>query len=114
MGIPEFGEAFETYLFHELVCHRDYVLGEPLSFRRSTSGFEVDFLLSDHTAVEVKAKENVSANDLKPLRALRGEGVLSRYLCVCFEPRRRTVDGILTLPYAEFLDELWTGDLTAG
>ena len=34
------------------------------------SGFEVDFIIRDHTAVEVKAKENVSPSDLKPLRML--------------------------------------------
>lgn len=59
-GTPEFGEAFETFLMHELACHGDYVSGAPLSFWRSTSGFEVDFIIGDHTAVEVKAKENVS------------------------------------------------------
>ncbi len=70
---PEFGEAFETYLMHELISYSDYVSGENLSYWRSTSGFEVDFIIGDHTAVEVKAKENLSASDLKPLRALSEE-----------------------------------------
>jgi predicted AAA+ superfamily ATPase len=55
-GTPEFGQALETVLLHELVSCRDYVSGEPVSYWRSTSGFEVDFILGDHTAVEVKAK----------------------------------------------------------
>src|SRR2546426_8719660 len=55
IGTPEFGQAFETWLFHELVCHRDYVSGEPLHFWGTTSNFEVDFILGDHTAVEAKA-----------------------------------------------------------
>src|SRR5438093_5583036 len=50
---PEFGEGVETYLMHELVAYRDYVSGEPLSYWRSTSGFEVDFILGDHTGIEV-------------------------------------------------------------
>jgi len=41
---------------HELTCYRDYVSDEPLSYWRSTSGFEVDFIIGDHTAIEVKAK----------------------------------------------------------
>ena len=69
-GTPEFGEAFETFLMHELVSHRDYISGQTLSYWRSTSGFEVDFIIGDHTAVEVKAKESVSPQDLKSLRAL--------------------------------------------
>lgn len=108
-GTPEFGEAFETYLMHELVSFRDYVSEEPLSYWRSTSGFEVDFIIGDHTAVEVKAKKNLSSHDLKPLRALAEEKKLKRYLCVCLEPRMRKVDGIVILPFRQFLDALWSG-----
>lgn len=104
---PEFGQAFETYLAHELRCYRDYISGEPLGYWRSTSGFEVDFIMGDHTAIEVKAKENLSANDLKSLRALAEEKKLKRYLCVSLEPRRRKIGEILVLPYREFLGELW-------
>lgn len=106
-GTPEFGEALETYLMHELVSYRDYVSEEPLSYWRSTSGFEVDFVIGDHTAVEVKAKENVSQTDLKSLRALAEERKLKRYLCVCLEKRRRQVGGITVLPVREFLETLW-------
>lgn len=108
-GTPEFGEGFETYLMHELISYRDYLSGEPLSYWRSTSGFEVDFILGDHTAVEVKAKPNVIAQDLKSLRALMEEKQLKRYLCICLEPRMRKVDGITILPYENFLNELWSG-----
>jgi predicted AAA+ superfamily ATPase len=107
---PEFGEALETFLMHELACHSDYISGEPLSFWRSTSGFEVDFIIGDHTAIEVKAKENVSSQDLKSLRALGEEKQFKRYLCVCLEPRSREVDGIRILPFAEFLTSLWAGE----
>ncbi len=72
-GTPEFGEGFETYLMHELASCRDYVSGQPLSYWRSSSGFEVDFLIGDHTAVEAKAKKRVSTSDLRSLRALAEE-----------------------------------------
>jgi predicted AAA+ superfamily ATPase len=109
-GTPEFGEAFETFIMHELTCCSDYISGEPLSFWRSTSGFEVDFIIGDHTAVEVKAKVNVSPQDIKSLRALREEKQLKRFVCVCLEKRSREVDGIKILPYAEFLASLWAGE----
>lgn len=109
-GTPEFGPAFETYLMHELSSYSDYRSGEQLAFWRSTSGFEVDFIIGDHTAIEVKAKSNVSLQDLKPLRALAEEGKLKRYLCVTLEPRRRNVEGITVLPYTEFLDRLWADE----
>lgn len=109
-GTPEYGEAFETYLVHELVCYRDYRSGEPLAYWRSTSGFEVDFIIGDHTAVEVKASANVSERDLKPLRALAEEGLLKRYLCVCLESRPRRSGDVSILPYQDFLQALWQGE----
>jgi len=112
-GTPEFGEAFETYLLHELVSYRDYTSGEPLSYWRSTSGFEVDFILGDHTAIEVKAKENLSGRDLKPLRVLAEEKKLKRYLCVSLEPRRRNLENLTILPFREFLEALWSGEYSS-
>jgi predicted AAA+ superfamily ATPase len=109
-GTPEFGEAFETYFLHELVSYSDYVSGAPLSYWRSTSGFEVDFIIGDHTAVELKAKENLSAQDLRPLLALAEEKKLRRYLCVSLEARPRKIAGITALPLRQFLDELWGGE----
>jgi predicted AAA+ superfamily ATPase len=107
---PEFGEAFETYVLHELICYRDYVSDEPLSYWRSTSGFEVDFIIGDHTAIEVKGKENVTPYDLKSLNALAEEKKLKRFLCVSLDPRRRQVGDVTILPYKEFLDLLWSSE----
>lgn len=106
-GTPEFGGAFETYLMHELKCFSDYISGETLGFWRSASGFEVDFILGDHTALEIKAKKNVTTTDIKPLRMLAEEKKLNHYICVSMEPRKRKVGDIDILPYKEFLDLLW-------
>jgi len=111
-GTPEFGEAFETYLMHELKSYSDYISGEQLSYWRSTSGFEVDFIIGNHTALEVKAKKNLSPKDIKSLRMLAEEGKLKRYICVSMEPRRRKIGNIDILPYKEFLDLLWNGAYT--
>lgn len=111
-GTPEFGQAFETYLMHELTSYRDYVSAAPLSHWRSSSGFAVDFIIADHTAVEAKAKEIISSQDLKSLHALAEEKKLKRYLCVSLEPRRRNIDRVTVLPWKAFLDELWSGEYT--
>lgn len=112
-GMPEFGEALETYLMHELISYRDYISGEPLNYWRSASGFEVDFIMGDHTAIEVKAKANLSARDLKSLRALMEEKKLKRYLCVSLEPRRRKWENITILPLQEFLESLWSHEYSS-
>jgi uncharacterized protein len=108
-GTPEFGEAFETLLMHELASYRDYVSGEPLGFWKSSSGFEVDFTLGDHTAIEAKSKRNVSNQDLRSLRALQEEQAFKRYICVSLESRRRKVGDIEVVPCTDFLKELWSG-----
>jgi len=107
---PEFGEGVETYLMHELVAYRDYVSGEPLSYWRSTSGFEVDFILGDHTGIEMKAKDTISPRDLRSLRALAEERKLKRHICVSLETRSRRVGGIAVMPMQKFLDALWSGE----
>lgn len=107
---PEYGHAFETYLLHELTCHGAYGSGEPVFFWRSTSGYEVDFLIGDHTAIEVKAKNNVGPQDLRSLKAIAEERTFKHLICVSLEPRRRQVGDITILPYGQFLDRLWAGE----
>ena len=107
-GTKEYGEAFETYIMHELTSARDYGFIEKIAFWRSTSGYEVDFLIDDHTAVEVKAKRNVSSEDIKPLRVLAQERKFKRYVCVSLEDRERKVGDIHIIPYRDFLEKLWS------
>lgn len=110
-GTPEFGQALESVVFHELIAYRDYVSGEPLAYWRSASGFEVDFVIGDHTAIEVKAKENVSARDLKSLFSLAEERKFRSLVCVCLEARPRKVGAASILPCGEFLSRLWENRL---
>ena len=88
--------------------------GGGTNYQRSetTSNFEVDFVLADKTAVEVKAKNPVGDRDLRGLRALREEARLKHYVVVSLEPRPRTVDGIRILPWKDFLERLWEGAFT--
>lgn len=107
-GTPEFGWAFETFLMHELAAFRDYKRPVQLSFWRSTSGLEVDFILDDHTAIEVKAKSVVTTDDLRSLKAVAQEHRFKRLVCVCLEKRPRKTDNIEIVPYRNFLEELWS------
>lgn len=110
-GSPEYGPAVETVLCHELWAYCGYTNSGSVAYWRSTSGFEVDFILADRAAIELKASANVATSDLKGLRALREEGLLKAYYCVTLEPRAREVDGILLLPISQFLKRLWAGQI---
>ena len=112
-GTAEYGSAFESYLFQEIKAYCDYHRLETPRYWRSRSGFEVDFVF-ENVAVEIKAKRTVGARDLKGLRALRDERLLADYLLVSMEPAMRILDGIRVLPWTDFLDELWGGELAVG
>lgn len=104
----DFGPFFEHFIFGELRAFIDYVRPSlTLHYWRSTSNMEVDFILGGHLAIEVKSTQRVSQADLKGLRALREENLCSRYLLVCRESERRMEDGILILPWRDFLESLW-------
>ena len=108
-GSPEFGELFETFIFHELAAYCDYHGTPALNYWRSKSGFEVDFILDSKTAIEVKATKTVSAQDLKGLKMLKEEGHLHSYVLVCMEKEPRSVDEIEIMPVEIFLKKLWSG-----
>jgi len=106
-GSPEFGELFETYIFHELKTFSDYYLDGEVFYWRTTSGAEVDFILDDNIAVEVKATRSVRSQDLKGLQALKEEKNLKHYILVCFEEVERMIDEIRIMPWKIFLERLW-------
>lgn len=110
-GTPEYGAAFEAWVYHELRSWLDAARSpEPLSYWRTEDGIEVDFLVGDRTAIEAKARRAVDSRDLRGLRELGAEGVFPRRIVASLEPRRRIVDGIEILPWAEFVERLWDGE----
>lgn len=104
---PEFGDAFEAHMHHEIRAFLDYTGTEGLAYWRSTAQHEVDFVVMDQLAVEVKAKATVTAQDMKGLKALKEENLLKHYALVCQEEKPRVHDGIHVLPWQTFLDQLW-------
>lgn len=110
-GTPEFGEAFESYIFHEIKSYIDYC--QPtltIHHWRSVSHFEVDFIVADAIAFEIKAKKNVTGQDLKGIQALAEEKLCQRYVLVSLEQKPRKVGNIEILPLIDFLQRLWQKD----
>ena len=112
IGSAEFGKAFEHFIHMELRAHSSYSeLNYPLSYWRTSSGYEVDFVLNDgEIAIEVKSSEQVNYRHLKGLRAFREEHTPRRTIVVSRDSSpRMTEDGIEILPWRIFLEQLWTG-----
>lgn len=108
----DFGDFFEHFIAMELKAWIDYRNPRSsLQFWRSTSNFEVDFILNEKIAIEVKSSDNIQDKHLKGLRAFKEENLMERYIVVCQEQRARSKDGIEILPWQNFLEELWSGKL---
>ncbi len=107
-----YGKAFEHLMFTEIRAALDYAGSDvPLNYWRSLSKFEVDFLIGESIAIEVKGSQSVHAQDEKGLSALAEDLKLQRRIIVCHERQRRvTESGIEIVPVEEFLSELWAGE----
>ncbi len=114
-GSELFGKAFENWVYHELHTYNAYSESfADLSYWRLSSGIEVDFVVDDfRLAVEAKATQKVKSDHLKGLRHLKTEvDSCKQRIIVCLESvRRMTDDGILILPYQDFINDLWKGEL---
>lgn len=108
-----FGKAFEHLIYQELAAHSHYSgLRYPISYWRTASQLEVDFILGDHeVAIEVKATDQVVSHHLKGLKAFGEEYKTKHTLVVSLDPRPRVVDGISILPWETFLKKLWAGEI---
>ncbi len=107
-----FGRAFEHFLILELRAHLSYTRSDlALSYWRSTSQFEVDCIVGNKLAIEIKSTELVNTRDLRGLKALREEGLIERYLVVSLDSERRLLDGVEIWPWQMFLAALWKGQL---
>lgn len=109
----EYGVFFEHYMFMEIRSYLDYIQSkEKLSYWRTTSGFEVDFILGTAAAVEVKTTKKSKPKDFKGLKAFMEEGICRRYILVCCEDRPRKLEtGIEIMPWRYFLELLWSGGI---
>ena len=83
----------------------------PLSYWRTDDGSEVDFVVGDEVAIEVKATASATRRDLAGLRRLAAETPLRSRILVCREPVTRVVEGIRIVPVRQFFKALWTGEL---
>ena len=113
--MTEFGVLFETYIMMEITAYLDYsgLSRTELTYYRLGSGKrEVDFIIGDDVAIEVKSAKTIQDKHLVSLRELKEEGIFSSYIVVSREEIPRMLsDGILVLPWKEFLMKLWNGEI---
>ena len=110
---PEFGRAFEQFIFMEICAHRSYMDADyQMSYWRTANGGEVDFVLgAGQVAIEVKSASNLTGSDLKGLFRFVDDYQPEKALVVTNEQNRRKIGSIILVPWRDFLDELWAGKI---
>lgn len=113
----QYGICFETFFANELKAYLAYnQVRKALTFWRSTSQFEVDFLIGQSAAIEVKATQKVTEKHLKGLFALSEENIFKHFYLISEDPLMRTVrisktSQIHIYPWNIFLERLWAGKI---
>lgn len=111
-GTTEYGHAFEHWVMHELATYADAkCFDTEIAYWRTRTKLEVDFVVNSQVAIEAKATRNAKPEHLKGLKAIADEGAFQARILVCDEPHRRERDGIIILPWKEFVQMLWNGEL---
>jgi predicted AAA+ superfamily ATPase len=105
-----FGKSFEHLIFTELRAWLDYTSDKrPLTFWRDYNGHEVDFIIGDEIAIEVKSTELVSEKHVKNLKMFSDEIKVKKNIVVSLDTSPRLLGNVLILPWREFLSRLWNG-----
>ena len=106
-----YGKTFEHFIYMELSsCLSYFGIRESLSYWRSKSGLEVDFIIGDEIAIEVKSTNNISKRDIKGLKAISEEKAWKYKLIVSRDKQKIFEDNIQNVPWQIFLKKLWKGD----
>lgn len=108
-----YGKSFEHFIWMELRAYLSYTGRSllELAFWRSKHGLEVDFLVGEEFAIEVKATTQTSNRDLKGLKALAEENVFKKFYLVSQDCTNRKYDIFHLMHWETFLDTLWSGEL---
>jgi len=104
-----FGRAFEHFIAQEIRAYLAYHrFRQTLGFWRTKHQQEVDFVIGDQVAIEVKSAQRVSERDHAGLVTIGEEQTWSRRLVISQDPQRmRFASGIEHLHWRDFLGELW-------
>jgi uncharacterized protein len=112
-GSEAFGNAFEHFIYNEVIAHSHYSgLNYPVSYWRTASQIEVDFILGDNeAAVEVKGTSMAHERHLRGLLSFAEEYRVRHLILVTNDPLPRKVGKAMIMPWRYFLNKLWAGEI---
>ncbi|MBL6990596.1 MAG: ATP-binding protein [Bacteriovoracaceae bacterium] len=111
-SLPEqsnlYGKAFESFIIQEIFALCSYKrLRKKLFFWRTTHQDEVDLLIGDDFAIEIKSGSKMSPKSCKGLQKIKDEGFKGRLILLSKDSIRRDKDNIEYWPWEDFLSYIW-------
>jgi uncharacterized protein len=107
-----YGQAFEHFIAMELRAYISYNrLHQTLSYWQTQQGHEVDFIVGDDIAIEVKTTSKVSRKHLKGLKRLAEENICNKYYLISHDKINRQEGEIKIIYWQDFLKDLWSGKI---
>ena len=116
-GIKEkselFGRTFKHFIILEMRAFLSYFRKRlRMAYWRSVSQQEVDLIVGNELAIEIKGIKDIQDKHLKGLRALKEEKLIKKYFVVSLiDQKRITKDKIEIWPWETFLSQLWKGQI---
>jgi predicted AAA+ superfamily ATPase len=107
------GKSFEQFILMELKTYNSYLQKrKKLYFWRSVSKQEVDFIIDDEIAIEVKSTKKVTKKHLSGLLALNEENIIKKFYLVSDDKINRIEENYINVIYwKDFLIKLWANEL---
>jgi len=107
-----YGRSFEHWIGLELRSYLDYHrINETLCYWQSRHQHEVDFIVGDDIAIEIKAARKITPRDLKNLKILQEEGICKQFFLVSHDSIEMKQDNIWCMHWKTFIERLWSGSL---
>jgi predicted AAA+ superfamily ATPase len=107
-----YGRSFEHWIGLELKSYLDYQrIQDRLCFWQSKHQHEVDFIIGDDIAIEVKATQKISPRDLKNLYILQEENICKQFILISHDKIETKKDNIWCVHWKTFIEMLWEGKI---
>lgn len=107
-----YGRSFEHWIGLELTAFLSYKrLHTPLHYWCTTHKQEVDFLIDDEIAIEVKASKRITPSDLKNLKLLQEEQIIKKCYLISQDTIESKQGNIHCMHWETFMEQLWEGEI---
>ncbi len=106
------GKAFEHFIIQEVRAYISYRNNrKSMHYWRSLDQYEVDLILDNKVAIEIKSTSSVQLKHLKGLLKLAEEKIMEKLILISEDPLERNLAGVNLYQWESFLQNLWAGKI---